>query len=71
MSLDMHTLVDAYLHFDEAFHSLDLGLAEGSSVLGTDIRPHCQVGRLVCCLHPNTHIHTYKIGKPFVSYVYV
>lgn len=46
----------SHLDLDEAFYSLDLGLAEGSSVLGTDVRPHCQVGRLVCCLkHTHTH----------------
>lgn len=44
----------SHLDLDEAFYSLDLGLAEGSSVLGTDVRPHCQVGRLVCCLK-HTH----------------
>lgn len=46
----------SHLDLDKAFYSLDLGLAEGSSVLGTDVRPHCQVGRLVCCLK---HIYTH------------
>ena len=50
--------LQSHLDLDEAFHSLDLGLAEGSSVLGADIRPHCQVGRLVCCLQ---HRHTNNI----------
>lgn len=47
----------SYLDLHHAFHGLDLGLAEGSSVLGTDICPHCQVGRLVYCLQ---HTHTHK-----------
>lgn len=45
----------SHLDLHHAFHSLDLGLAERSSVLGTDIRPDCQVGRLICCLK---HKHT-------------
>lgn len=39
-----------YLDFHQPFHSLDLRLTEGSSVLGTDVSSHCQVGRLICRL---------------------
>lgn len=39
-----------YLDFHKPFHCLNLCLAEGTAVLGTDIRSHCQVGRLIRCL---------------------
>lgn len=49
----------SYLDLDQAFHGLDFCFTESSSVLGADIRPDCQVGRLVCCLqHRHTHTRT-------------
>lgn len=36
-----------YLDFDKSFCSLDLGFTKGSSVFGTHICAHCQIGRLI------------------------
>lgn len=36
-----------YLDFDKSFCSLDLGFTKGSSVFGTHISAHCQIGRLI------------------------
>lgn len=48
----------SYLNLDHSFDGLDFGLAEGPSVLGADIRPDCQVGRLIHCLKDRqTHKH--------------
>ena len=42
----------SYLYFDQAFHGLDLGFTEGSSVLGADVGPYSQVGWLIHRLQP-------------------
>lgn len=47
-----------YLDFHKPFHRLNLCLAEGTTVLGTDISPHCQVGRLICCLEVSKNTKT-------------
>lgn len=42
-----------YLDFHKPFHCLNLCLTEGTTVLGTDISSHCQVGRFIRCLFRN------------------
>lgn len=64
----------SYLDLHQALHRLDLRLAEGPPVLGADIRPHRQVGRLVRCLkhtgtwlNPGTPEREERGGRGLVS----